>query len=117
MAMNREQRRRRNREINKKNPIIQNLIKASQDAFKMNRFKTGDLVRLDVSAIMSSHEFNKLQYEYQEFVKNARDKTFHVIVEEKYKKMNLVALQEDTTEPRWLFWNGYFKRVKEEASV
>lgn len=116
MDGNREQRRKaeklarkkRNINQNKKNPLIKKLMKETEE-HSLDEFHGGEIVELDVDNIIQNVSFDRLQPEYQEFVRNARGRKFHVLKVKNMKK--LVCLFEDPTRPRWLFWTGYLKRV------
>lgn len=67
----------------------------------------GEKVMLNIQAIVSRKNYERMNDKYKEFVNNSTDKVFTAHVEHK----NLISLVE---EPKWLFWSGDLIKIKEE---
>lgn len=64
----------------------------------------GDKVKIDYVGITSRVDYDKRRPEYRTFIEENKDKIFTVLYDEKYRNNPwLVSLEEDTTEPKWLF--------------
>ena len=64
----------------------------------------GDKVKIDYLGITSRVDYERRRPEYRDFIENNKDSVFTVKYDEKYRHNPwLVSLEEDTTEPRWLF--------------
>lgn len=80
-------------------------------------FKDGDLVMINAQAIMDNPSFEKMQPEYQEFIKDSVGKIFTVVKEDKYIGKPIVSLAEDPGKVRWLFWEGDLCSIGEDKDV
>ena len=76
----------------------------------------GDVVFIDTEKIISKPNFKDLQPAYQDFIRSATDKVFTVVKEERYAGKPIVSLLEDTSDPKWLFWEGELIRCESEGS-
>lgn len=67
----------------------------------------GSKVKLKYDQITSRKDWATLNQKYKDFVEENKDKEFTVQIDEKIHNMfRLVSLEEDTTEPKLLFWVG-----------
>jgi hypothetical protein len=67
----------------------------------------GSKVKLKYDQITSRKDWEKLNQKYKDFVETNKDKEFTVQIDEKVHNMyKLVSLEEDTMEPKFLFWVG-----------
>ena len=79
------------------------------------RILPGDKVTLDYLGITSRVDYDKRRPEYRNFIEENKDRIFTVKYDEKYRNNPwLVSLEEDTTEPRWLFTTSDLILYKEE---
>lgn len=104
--------------ISDKQPMTkERLLKMMSQAVRVNKdlwFVEGEKVTLDTARIIGRKDWMKKNPKYKEFVTSSADKVFTVHFEEKYAKNHVLAcLIEDTNDPKWLFWVGDFKRVKD----
>jgi hypothetical protein len=94
---------------------ILNYIKFKDIQSKNPRFNEGDKVRIDYEGITSRIDYEKRKPEYCSFIEKSKDKIFTVKYDEKYRNNPwLVSLEEDTTEPRWLFTTSDLILYKEK---
>ena len=79
------------------------------------RFNPGDKVKLDLEMITSSPDWERKEQKYKEWCKTHAEDELTVIYDTKYlKQPELVCLEEDTTNPRWLFSVIDLKPVSED---
>ena len=75
----------------------------------------GDKVKIDYEGIVSRVDYEKRRPEYRDFIEQNKDTIFTVKYDEKYRNNPwLVSLEEDTTEPRWLFTTSDLILYEEE---
>ena len=103
--MNREQRRSLAKRA-QKNGMSKELAKTfaeiasgTGEHTKPQTFEDGNKVRLNLEAITSRKNYERMSPLYKEFVESAGDTVYTVHVE----RGNLISLVE---EPKWLFWSG-----------
>jgi len=72
----------------------------------------GEKVKIDFARIVSYPDWNELKENYRNWITEHKDEVFTVQFDPKRKEKNtndvntIVQLEEDTTEPKWLFWAG-----------
>lgn len=72
----------------------------------------GDKVMLDVKKIFEDPDWNEFKPEYQQFVKDNANKVFTLRREAKTQgPFAFVSFEEDETDPRWLWYTGFVKKV------
>lgn len=72
----------------------------------------GDKVMLDIRRIMSDPDWPNFKSEYQQFVIEHAGDVFTLAKEAKVQgPFIFVSFEEDTTDPRWLWFTGFVKRV------
>lgn len=112
--MNREQRRKKIKELQKNNnltreqalEIVQAKIKTSTHLFE------GVKVKLNYKEITAHPDWQKINPKLKAFVEENKDNVFTVEYDLKKKESNskdkdiLVCLKEDTNEPKWLFYTS-----------
>ena len=75
----------------------------------------GDKVKIDYLGITSRADYERRRPEYRDFIENNKDTVFTVKYDEKYRHNPwLVSLEEDTTEPRWLFTTSDLILIEKE---
>ena len=74
---------------------------------KPQTFEDGNKVRLNLEAITSRKNYERMSPLYKEFVESAGDTVYTAHVE----RGNLISLVE---EPKWLFWSGDLIKVTDE---
>lgn len=75
----------------------------------------GNKVMLDVKKIMEDPDWNNMKPEYQEFVKANANRVFTLKKEARQNgPFTFVSLEEDETDPKWLFMTGHLKKIKEK---
>ena len=75
----------------------------------------GDKVKIDYLGITSRVDYERRRPEYRDFIENNKDSVFTVKYDEKYRHNPwLVSLEEDTTEPRWLFTTSDLILIEKE---
>lgn len=120
--MNRKERReteRRIRHLQKTKPWeLQALIQEEYSRFIVeNRIgkeplAPGDKVTLDVKRIMQDPDWGIFKPEYKEFVKAHANEVFTLSEEIKQQgPFTFVSFVEDETDPKWLWYTGFVKRV------
>lgn len=82
--------------------LIEEIIQKKDD----DLLKAGDKVTIDVEAIMTRKNYHELKQDYRDFVESSAGKVFTVVKEEKYAHKPIVSLEEDTSQVKWLFWEG-----------
>lgn len=115
--MNREQKRKFVKDAKKKGvkeseakayaEIISNGAGRNTDAQVISE---DEKVMLDINAITSRKNYERMSDKYKEFVNGNSDKVFTAHVEHQ----NLISFKE---EPRWLFWSGDLIKVKNNDVV
>lgn len=70
-------------------------------------FEEGDRIQLNIEAIKSRKNYERMSPLYKQFVEEAGDTVFTAHKEHK----DLISL---TEEPRWLFWSGDLIKAGEE---
>ena len=74
----------------------------------------GDKVRLDVAKITNDVDWPNFKPEYQQFVIDNADKVFTLKKEARQQgPFSFVSFEEDETDPKWLWFTGFVKKVKE----
>lgn len=122
--MNRTEKRNLARKIKKANKTLklglnktqlEQYIKYKEEQMSSIVLYEGDKVTLDYLGITSRVDYDKRRPEYRNFIEENKDKIFTVKYDEKYRNNPwLVSLEEDTTEPRWLFTTSDLILYKEE---
>lgn len=81
----------------------------------------GEKVKLDYEKIVSDVNYKNKKDRYKQFIEDNKDRIFTVVYDEKFgrnptkKAPWLVCLQEDETNPKWLFYtNNLVKCEKDE---
>ena len=88
--------------LNKKQ--LDEYIKFKEEQMSSISLFEGDKVKIDYVGITSRVDYDKRRPEYRTFIEENKDKIFTVLYDEKYRNNPwLVSLEEDTTEPKWLF--------------
>ena len=86
------------------NTQLQQYIKFKEEQLSSVVLFEGDKVKLDYDKITSIPDYTNRKPEYRNFIETNKDKVFTVKYDDKYRNNPwLVSLEEDTTEPRWLF--------------
>ena len=76
--------------------------------------KPGDKVMLDWVKITEDPDWENFKPEYQKFVEENAGKIFTLSKEVKAQgPWAFVSFEEDETDPKWLFYLGYVKKVKD----
>ena len=111
--MNRAERRNLSKKIKKANKSfnlglnktqLKDYIKFKEEQLSSIVFFEGDKVQIDYDGITSRVDYDKRRPEYRNFIEENKNTIFTVKYDEKYRNNPwLVSLEEDTTEPRWLF--------------
>lgn len=111
--MNREERRNLAKKIKKANKTLKlglnktqlkDYIKFKEEQLSSVVLFEGDRVKIDYKGITSRVDYDKRRPEYRDFIEQNKNNIFTVKYDEKYRNNPwLVSLEEDTTEPRWLF--------------
>lgn len=74
----------------------------------------GTKVKLNLKNMQSHPDYSRLTEKYRNWVESNADKIFSVKYDPKHlKNPSLVSLEEDATDPKWLFWTGDLIEVKE----
>ena len=111
--MNRTERRNLAKKIKKVNKTLhlglnktqlKEYIKFKEEQMSSIVLFEGDKVKIDYESIISRVDYDKRRPEYRNFIEENKNAIFTVKYDEKYRNNPwLVSLEEDTTEPRWLF--------------
>lgn len=111
--MNRAERRNLSKKIKKANKSfnlglnktqLKDYIKFKEEQLTSIVLFEGDRVMIDYNGITSRVDYDKRRPEYRNFIEENKNTIFTVKYDEKYRNNPwLVSLEEDTTEPRWLF--------------
>lgn len=115
--MNREQRRKQESKIMREQHIsrenAKKLVYLSEIRDRDNApdLPDGTAVKIDAAKILASRGTKNSKY--LTFVKENRDKVFHVSRDDPKANASMVVLDGDETEPRWLWWCGDLIAVKD----
>ena len=105
--MNREER----RKLEKLQKKIKNVL------IREERLREGQKVKLNYKKMISHPDWNKNLDEnktcYHNWVELHKDDIFTIEYDENHQDGILVCFEEDTTEPKWLFYEGDLVEVKE----
>lgn len=72
----------------------------------------GDKVMLNLEKIAKDPEYDGLKPEYKAFIKEHANEVFTLSREARSEgPFDLVSFNEDTTDPKWLFFVGHVKKV------
>ena len=120
--MNREQRRLYKKQLKAKGYTEKKIevMLAMQDQNGFDVLKEGQRVKLDIEKIKSHPDYDKNidsnKQHYHDFVDANADKVFTVGYDSKYTKSpTIVCLNEDSTDPKWLWWAGDLIKVNDES--
>ena len=75
--------------------------------------KQGSKVKLNTKQIKSHPDHKKKTIIYRNWIDTHAKDIFTVEYDKNYNPLVRVCLNEDTTEPKWLFWVGDLIEVKE----
>lgn len=124
--MNRTERRNLSKKIKKANKTLnlgltkeqlKNYIKFKEEQLSSIVLFEGDKVKFNYEGIVSRVDYEKRRPEYRDFIEQNKNTIFTVKYDEKYRNNPwLVSLEEDTTEPRWLFTTSDLILYKEEEN-
>lgn len=122
--MNREDKRKLTKMAQKKAGLSREIARAyaevvyNADAIRLNgtgehtpskEFDDGESVQIDIDAIKSRQNYERMAKPYKQFIEDSAGKTYTVHIEEN----KLISL---TEAPQWLFWSGdllHLNEVKE----
>jgi hypothetical protein len=115
--MNREQKRKYMKTLQAKGfdeKKIASILSLREKFNPPNDLPEGTKVQLDIDKMKKHPDYNRLTQKYRDWV-NAHISDIFTVRFDDATKTNpmLVSLEEDTTDPRWLFWTGDLKKVKE----
>ena len=83
---------------------LKDYIKFKEEQLSSVVFFEGDKVKINYESITSRIDYEKRRPEYRNFIEENKNNIFTIKYDEKYRNNPwLVSLEEDTTEPRWLF--------------
>lgn len=72
----------------------------------------GTKVKLDVEKILSKKQVRHLSQKYIDFVNAHKDDVFTVLYTDKFgDNPDIVMLEEDPSDPKWLWWTGELIKV------
>lgn len=72
----------------------------------------GDKVKLRYEQITLRKDYPGLSKKYREFVESNKDTVFTAKIDEKiHGKYPLMELEEDETQPKFLFWTGDLEKI------
>lgn len=78
----------------------------------------GDKVMLDVRRIMSDPDWPHFKLEYQQFVIEHAGDVFTLKKEARQQgPFSFVSFEEDTTDPKWLWFTGFVRKVKDNNGL
>ena len=76
-------------------------------------FAEGDKVMIDLESIKRDADYPRFTDKYKEWIHAHADDVFTVVFDERHRDLPVVvSLQEDTSDPKWLFWTGNLKAVE-----
>ena len=113
--MNREQRRALAKKAQKDGmskelaKVYAEIASGTGEHTKAQTIEEGDKIRLNIEAIKSRKNYDRMSPAYKEFVEAAGDTVFTAHVE----RANMISLAE---EPRWLFWSGDLIKVSDDKT-
>ena len=74
----------------------------------------GDKVMLDMEHIMADPDYPKFRQDFKNFVMANANRVFTLSKEAKTQgPFAFVSFNEDETEPKWLFYLGFVKKIKD----
>ena len=115
--LNREQRRKLIKKFEKSglsNAQVKRLLEINEAPDLRGSLKEGDKVRLNVKSIQEHPDYQKMNPKYKQWIDSNKDKEFTVKYDPKYiDNPTLVCLEEDDTDPKWLFYVGDLEKVEE----
>ena len=82
------------------------------DAVNVAMYNDGDKVKINYQQITGRKDWKRKLSNYKQFVKDNKDKIFTIVKDSKYNAF--VTLQEDTTDPKWMFWVGDLIKTEED---
>ena len=98
---------------------LQALIREEYDRFlidsRMNNeiLAPGDKVMIDVEKVMQEPDWTHYKPEYKDFVKAHANEVYTLRKEARQQgPFAFISFEEDTTDPRWLFYLGHVKKVR-----
>ena len=112
--MNREQKRAFEKSMSSKGKTkdeIKRFIDMKERMNKKGSLEEGQPVRLNLSKIKSHPDYTKMRDEYKKFVEDNAETDFTVEYEPKYPNHSIVMLKEDTTVPKWLWWEDDLEKI------
>lgn len=72
----------------------------------------GDKVMIDLEKIAADPEYDKMRPDFKEFIKAHANEVFTLRKEARPDgPFAFVSFEEDTTDPRWMFYLGHVKKV------
>ena len=75
----------------------------------------GDKVMLDVVKMSNDPDWVNMKEEYRNFVEANANRVFTLAKEARVSgPFSFVSMEEDETDPRWLFFTGHVKKVNNE---
>ena len=102
-----------NRETRRKLKITKEQADIFERLKEGRSINAGSKVKLKYDQIVSRKDWAALNQKYKDFVETNKDGEFTVQIDEKIHNMfKLVSLEEDTMEPKFLFWVGDLEMVK-----
>lgn len=108
--MNRKARRKFKKD--KKNNFLSKLINSTKDD-TYEYLLEGEKVKLKYDYITSRAGYITKTKEYKKFIEDNKDKVFTVEYDANHlDNPILVALKEDDSMPKWLFWEEFLERVE-----
>ena len=115
--MNREQRRKYERQLRRKgvsNEDVELFFKmlASSD----ETVNDGDKVRINVERIRKHPDYEKMNPKYKQFLADNEDKIFTATKTKKGFNRSFVEFEEDSTDPRWLWCMDDLIKVEGEET-
>jgi hypothetical protein len=96
-----------NREMRRKLKITKEQDEIFERLRSGKLITAGSKVKLKYDQITCRKDWEELNQKYKDFVETNKDKELTVQIDEKVHNMyKLVSLEEDTMEPKFLFWVG-----------
>ena len=90
---------------------IKKFIEIKERIHSKGSLNEGDKVKLDIEKIKSHPDWGKMQKSYKQFVEGNNNVIFTVKYDDKYPNHSIVCLNEDATDPQWLWWEGDLKKI------
>lgn len=112
--MNRSERRNKIRKWKKKYAsLIKTVYAIHEEGY--DYLAEGDKVRLKYDYITSREGYATKSEKYKQFIEDNKDKIFTVEYDANHlDNPIIVALKEDDSEPKWLFWEEFLERVESD---